>query len=314
LRSAAIDVGTNSVQLCVGELESDGNVRILLDSTVNARLGKGFAETSELQSDAMDRGVEAIRECLDAARTLNVENTRVVGTSAVRESSNGGVFIDRVYRELGVRIEKLGSRDEGRLAYNAIALDTKLGSFDGSQAILDIGGGSTELILGVGPKLTSITSLRIGATRLTDRYLKGNDVNICRLVDAAVATEWQMRRVVTHVEIDRMVGVGGSVVNLARVWKAVPVSQTDEVHGVNMSFCNVRQVLDLLYSKTSEERRQVIGLEPERVDSVLAGAIILERSMAILEREEMIISTRGLRHGVLYEMLGIKTQPQRVGA
>jgi exopolyphosphatase/guanosine-5'-triphosphate,3'-diphosphate pyrophosphatase len=310
LKAAAIDVGTSSIKLCVGEFVPGKGVEILFDSTINARLGEGFAAKHELQPAAIDRAVAALGRLLDAARQLNVDAIRVVGTSAVRDAVNRDILIDRAHSELQADLEVLEGRDEGRLSYTAIALDSVLGEYGGRQAIVDVGGGSTEFIYGNGAQVDSITSVRAGATRLTDRYLQADRPTICEIVDAAVMADHLLQPAVADLNGGRLVGVGGSAVNLCRVHCRVPVDRTDQIHAAKMTYSDIRKVIDLLLARTPDERKELVGLEPERTKTILAGAVILDRILAACGTEEMVVSTRGLRHGLLYEMLANGVLPR----
>lgn len=298
---AAIDVGTNSVQLVVGKRGADG-IEILLDATVNARLGEGVDAAKRLNPTAMERAVDAIRNHVGKARELGAEQIRLFGTSAVREAENRDELISRVRDETDVTIEPLGVLDECRYSYFSVALDDLLKTSEDQQVVVDVGGGSTEIVYGVGASMGPAMSARIGAVRLTERFLK-DPSSVCRLVDAAALTEKLIRTTATQLEVDRLVAIGGSAVNLARIWREVPVEETDLVHGLTMSYRDLRKVIDELYTLSSEERKKLVGLEPERADFILAGALIIDRVMACFDMQEFVVSARGLRHGALYEML-----------
>ena len=303
MRVAAIDVGTNSVLLCIGEKAHDGCTRILLETGRNSRLGKGSSQDNELQPEAMDRTFNAIGECLDEARVIGAEKVRLVGTSALREATNRGVFIDRIRSELGVDLEPIPEQEEGRLSYLAVSRDPDIGGYTGRQVIVDVGGGSTETIFGEDDNLLSISSVKAGAVRCTDKFFKENDLSIHRLIDVVSAVDQLLNGIEKLSDVTRFVGVGGSAVNLARVFYETAIEDTVKVHGHRISCRDLRKLMDLFMSLPADQRRQLKGLEPERADIILTGAIILYRALAWLGIEEMTVSTRGLRHGLLYEML-----------
>ena len=303
MRAAAIDVGTNSVKSCVGEKDGDGNVRILDEASDNPRLGEGFAETHELQSEAIDRAVKAIGRQVQLARHFNADLIRVVGTSAARDAVNRDVLIERIRHETGIDFETASEYDEARLSYLAVALDPKLGVFGGNQLVVDVGGGSTEFIYGSGAEMDFTISVRAGAVRLTEKFLKGDRQTICQLVDAGTMAEHLIRGVARKAGIERLVGVGGSIINIARVCRGVSPDKTDQVHGIEMSYTEIRGVMNTLLTRSIAERRDLVGLEPERADIILGGAVIIDRILALFEMEHMVVCTRGLRHGLLNEML-----------
>ncbi len=302
--AAGIDVGTNSVKIAVGKIEPDGAITILHDSSVNVRLGAGSDATKRLQPEGQERAIEALRVQLATAREMDVEAVRLVGTSAIRDAENRDEFVARVKSELGVELEPISEQDEARLAYQSVTLDPKLRHYDGDQLVVDIGGGSTEMIFGRGGKTTLRESLKIGAVRLTERFLKPEKGPISQLDEAAAFAEEMIAELCIGMSVGRVVGVGGSVVNLARMMMEVSVDHTEEVHTVPMSYRDIRQLMHMLCALSPEERKKLIGLEPERADIILGGTVILERLLALLGAESIVVSTRGLRHAVLYELLG----------
>lgn len=305
LRAAAVDVGTNSIKIAVAELDGAGGIRVLADSSEIARLGEGVDKTGSLNPEAQDRALAAIARLLHTTEELGAEHCRIVATSAVRDAENRAEFAGRVKVSLGIDLEVLGEEEEGRLSYSAVALDPVLRSNSSELAVVDIGGGSTEVTFGTGSRVTFSRSARIGAVRLTERVIESDPPNAAEIADAALMAAEEIRCIVGERRSKRVAGVGGTAVNLARILKGVGRERTSEVHGVSISPSEFHDLLDLLSRMTCESRKGLIGLDPARADIIVAGAIILDRVMAHLEAEELTVSTRGLRYGVLYEILGI---------
>ncbi len=303
MKAAAIDIGTNSVQIAIGEKTAEGRIILLDDATTNPRLGEGFEPDRSLKPEAIDRALSAAEGFIKSARDMGVGAFRIAGTSAIRDASNQADFLEEASRRLGEKIIVLSEADEAKLSYLSIALDPEIGGWEDEQAVVDVGGGSTEITFGKGKEIIMSSSVPIGAVRLTERFLKGNPPDVCQLVDAGAGAERLLRRIINNLNAQRVVGVGGSIVNIARIWAEVPVERTMEIHNLKMSFRDLRKVIDVLSRLTSEERRKLIGLEPERADIILAGAVIIDRVLAMFESEEIIVSARGLRHGILYELL-----------
>ncbi|HEY3298337.1 MAG TPA: hypothetical protein VGK34_06740 [Armatimonadota bacterium] len=301
--AAAIDVGTNSIKSCIGERDAGGSIRVLKEMSAIARLGEGFDAAHKLQTAAIDRAVKAIGKQVQVARDLGADRIRLVGTSAVRDATNRDVLIDQVEREFGVKLETASEYDEARLSYSAVALDPVLGGYSGHQLVVDIGGGSTEFIYGEDSHMGFTMSVRAGAVRLTEKFLNGEKQTADQIVDAGIGAENLIRDVARKAKVDRLVGVGGSIINMARIQQGVTPEKTDRVHGLRMSHRDIGNVMNLLVLHTVEERRRIVGLEPERADTILGGAVILDRILALCEIEEIIVSIRGLRHGLLNEML-----------
>lgn len=302
MKAAAIDVGTNSVQTCVGE-QTDGGVGSVFENTTNTRLGEGIGTSRRLIPAAMGRTLAAIKADMEMIHSIGVDYVRIVGTSAVRDAENSSEFIQLVREAVGIDIEPLSGQDEARLSYNAIAKDTVLSSFPGSQVVVDVGGGSTELIQGTGDNMGFIVSVKAGAVRFTEKYLTGDPPMHSQLIDAEVMSERLLAKVARKFQVQRCIGVGGSAVNLARVLRSFPPERTAQIHGLPFHVEELRSFIERFLAMPSEERRKTIGLEPERADVILAGAVILERAVTLFGVDELVVSARGLRHGIVYELL-----------
>lgn len=303
--AAVIDIGTNSVKLYIAQRAADGTTEELVHITTNTRLGEGVDSTRVISDEAAARTVEAIADNVRIAEETGATDLRIVGTSALRDAANQEAFTDHIQRELGASLEVLSEEDECRYSYLAVALDPLLGSFKGTQVVADVGGGSSELVFGRGTNLIGGRSVKIGAVRLTERYLTDNPPTKKGLRDAAIeAVSLLSEAVITH-EISRVVGVGGSAVNLARMLKEVDANTIEGVHATSITQSDMQRMVSALAGATLEDRYEITGLEPERADIILGGAIILSAVMTVTSAPELIVSTRGLRHGILYEMLGI---------
>jgi exopolyphosphatase/guanosine-5'-triphosphate,3'-diphosphate pyrophosphatase len=303
LRAGVIDVGTNSVKMIIGEMGEGGDLRILVDLMQFARLGEGLNATGELRPEAQDRTRAVIGEFMEIARRHQVDKIRLVGTSALREAINRAEFLSRVRREFEADLEVITEEDEARFSYSAVALDPSFREFHDELCVVDIGGGSTELIFGERGKVTFGQSLRLGAVRLTEQILKSDPPNREEVAKAEKAAEAGVRLAAERRTARRVAGVGGTVVNLARMWKGVPSGKTGEVHGVPITSSDCRQALDRLSSLSVAQRKTLVGLDPDRADIILAGAIVLEQILSVLRTEQLLVSIRGLRHGVLCELL-----------
>jgi exopolyphosphatase/guanosine-5'-triphosphate,3'-diphosphate pyrophosphatase len=291
--------------MIIGEMGEGGDPRILVDLIRFARLGEGGSATGKLSQKAEERTLAAIGELLELANRHQVDKLRLVGTSALREASNRAEFLSRVRREFGVDLEVLTEEDEARFSYSAVALDPSFRKFQAQLCVVDIGGGSTELIFRERGKVTFWQSLRLGAVGLTEQVLRSDPPGRAELEEAGRKAEEMLHEAIAGRRASWLTGVGGTVVSLARMWKGVPSAKTGEVHGVPMTPSDCRQVLDRLSSLSVAQRKTLVGLDPDRADIILAGAIILEQILSVLRAEQLLVSIRGLRHGVLYELLEI---------
>jgi exopolyphosphatase / guanosine-5'-triphosphate,3'-diphosphate pyrophosphatase len=302
-RAAVIDVGTNSVKVIIGERDEKGAVRILMDSVRFPRLGQGLNATGKLSQKAEERTLAAIRELLEIAQQHQAEKIRLVGTSALREARNREELLLQVHREFGMDLEVLSGQDEARLSYEAVARDASLEGCGNELCVVDIGGGSTELIFGQGTQMSFCRSLRLGAVKLTEQVLRTDPPDGREIGEASRMAEEAIQDAVAGRGANRVVGVGGTVVNLARIRKGMSSRETEKVHGMRMTPSDCRKLLDRLSGLGIVERGKLVGLDPERADIILAGSIILDRLLSVLGAEELLVSRWGLRYGRLLELL-----------
>jgi exopolyphosphatase/guanosine-5'-triphosphate,3'-diphosphate pyrophosphatase len=191
---------------------------------------------------------------------------------------------------------------EAELAYNGNLYDRRLPASDGERVVLDIGGGSTEVVRGLGETIRSRVSYKLGAVRLTELYLKNDPPGVSEYaaVDAAIEQELAMVEPVAASSL--VLGSGGTLYNLASVARAAGMIGSGELHGTVLPHTRVTELVELFRSLPVKFRRRVPGLEPERADVILAGAMILHQLMALLGSPSVIVTANGVRHGCIYAM------------
>lgn len=301
--AAAIDVGTNTIKLIVGQKVGSNPTTILYESVITPRLGEGIDASGEISERGCERVIQAINRLLVDARSYGAEVIRMVATSAVRDARNQSAVVARIEGECGEAIDVLSEQDEARFSYEAVALDPIVGIDTGAQLVVDVGGGSTELAFGEGKIMRYGVSVRTGAVRLSERWLASDPPTVREMNDAAADAEASLRNAVGTRHASRIVGVGGSAAGIGRIIHGVAPKETTRVHGAVVNRKQLISEINHLCSIPLRERRNVFGLEPERADIILGGAIVLDRILDIFALNAMIISTRGLRHGVLYDLL-----------
>ncbi|HZR80936.1 MAG TPA: Ppx/GppA family phosphatase [Candidatus Binatia bacterium] len=302
-RYAVIDVGTNSVKFHIGEKHADGTWTTVVDRADVTRLGEGLdASGGAFTPDAIERTVAAISGMASEAQRAGAAAVAAVGTMGVRTARNSGDFIEAVARRSGVRIEIISGVEEARLAYLAVKAGLGLGM--GSIIIFDTGGGSSQFTFGRGPAVTEQFSLNVGAVRFAERYgLTGvvSPTDLQRAIDAIGA---ELSRLDDAPAPDALVGMGGAVTNLTAVMKQLRVYDPEAVQGAVLTVREVDRQIELYRAHSTEERRRIVGLQPKRAEVVLAGACIVRTVMAKLRKDELTVSDRGLRHGLLIERFG----------
>ncbi len=299
---AAFDIGTNSVKLLVADL-NDG-VSVLHEETVVTRLGAGMLPNNpRLWESPMHRTIEAVSSMVRTARNFGVGNRiTTVGTAALREAVNSNEFVDRLKQTCGLDVRIISGQEEARLSFMAVRLDPLWRSRPVLR-VIDIGGGSTEIITGTvnEGKEPHRTSIPLGAVRLTERFLKADPPAVKELAAATAAVQTAFDGVVLPDGAGTdLVGVGGTVTNLAAITQG-RFCAPEELHGCALSLEQIEAVMSRLVACTLEERKQVPGLDPRRADIIIAGAILLNHTLGCTGSATIEVSTRGLRWGVLYD-------------
>jgi exopolyphosphatase/guanosine-5'-triphosphate,3'-diphosphate pyrophosphatase len=295
-RLAAIDIGTNSTKMTVADVDERGQVSVLSEVSDVTRLGEGVDQSKRLNDDAIRRTLDAIMRFAEQARQQGASTVLAAGTSALRDASNGPEFIAQAKAHAGVDIEVITGNREAELAYAAVRSDPSLAlSADAPLLVFDIGGGSTELILGDAKGVGQHKSLDIGAVRLTERFLKSDPPTQDEVDQAAHYAEELLRTFAAPETRPVVAGIGGTTVNIASVTQ----DGKGEVHGATLAASEVRSALERFRNVPLAERRQIPGLEPKRADVIIAGALILSRLLARFNADHLVVSIRGLRYGLL---------------
>ena len=300
----AIDVGTNSIHLIVVELDPNyGTARTLLKTREMVRLGAGDAlARGYLGKKAVARGVAAIARFAEAARAAGASDLRAVATSAVREASNRDEFVAAVRAASGVTLEILNDVDEARLIHLGVSRGFPLGGR--LACIFDIGGGSTEFIIGDAARSYYLHSLRLGSLRLFERYLAHGATAGYDALDAHVRAE--VASVATTLDeygFDVLVGTSGTLMGLAALDAADAGRVLQRVHGYVLHLDRLRALQRKMLRLTPAERRRLPGMNPRRSDIIVAGTAIAIALAEALGREEIVVSERALREGLVVDYL-----------
>jgi exopolyphosphatase/guanosine-5'-triphosphate,3'-diphosphate pyrophosphatase len=298
-RYAVIDIGTNSVKFNISERRDDGTWLTIVDRAEITRLGEGLEKTGDIGSDAMERTVSAICAMVEEARKTDVAKIAAVGTMGMRTARNSQQFIDAVEQRCGVKIEVISGDEEGRLAY--IAVKSGLGLAEGSLAIFDTGGGSSQFTFGHGAVVQERFSVNVGAVRYTEKYGLPGVVSSDQLQSALSAIAADLARLDGRASPDALVGMGGAITNIAAVKHSLAKYDPNVIQGSVIDRTEVVRQIELYRSKSLDDRRTIIGLQPKRADVILAGVCIVKTVMDKLQKDTLSVSDRGLRHGLLID-------------
>ena len=303
MRVGVLDIGSNSVLLLVGE-RTDAGWRVVTDQTRVTRLGEGFGAARLLQPEAIERTLRAVDEYLAQCRALRVERVVAVATAVVREAVNPDAILQPLRERLpdDAVLRVLSEADEARLSYLSVALDETLGVGAAQLAVLDIGGGSVEVALGQGAQVQAWQSFPVGAGRVREAYMPSDPPSPREVLAATRALDEAFAPLRELPQPDRVVSIGGTGVNLATLALGLTAFDPAPVHGVWFGDETPAALLERLLRLSDTERCALPGIEPDRAPLLHVGALILERALFALRREEVQISTRGLRYGILYEL------------
>jgi exopolyphosphatase/guanosine-5'-triphosphate,3'-diphosphate pyrophosphatase len=273
-----------------------------VDRAEITRLGEGLEKTGEISSDAMERTVAAIAAMAAEAKANGAADLAAVGTMGMRTARNSQQFIDAVQQRCGVPIEVIPGQEEGRLAY--LAVKSGLGLAEGSLAIFDTGGGSTQFTFGRGVKVEEQFSLNVGAVRFTEKFGLGGVVSPEQLRAALDAISAEFTRIDNRPTPDALVGMGGAITNIAAVKHGLAKYDPNVIQGSVLERAEIERQIELYRSQPLEERRKIVGLQPKRADVILAGACIVKTVIDKLAKDRLSVSDRGLRHGLLIDRFG----------
>jgi exopolyphosphatase / guanosine-5'-triphosphate,3'-diphosphate pyrophosphatase len=302
-RLAAIDVGSNTIRLTVVEVEKDGTYRILDEEREVVRLGHAVDRTGRLADEAVEHALATIGKMKAIADGFEVAEVRAVATSAVREAANGRAFVREVFRQHKVRIDVISGDEEAQLAFRSASRHFDLEGR--SSAVVDIGGGSLEVILAAGTIIDQIHSLRLGAVRLTERFVRSDPIRKKHWRMLQEEIDGQLRdgigRLPHRAEI--MVGSGGTFTALAHMAKWQREGRHGSVQGYMLTPAELVHLLDRLREAPLEERRQIQGLSADRADIIVAGAAVIARLVRRLGTQQILVNERGIRDGLILSMI-----------
>jgi exopolyphosphatase/guanosine-5'-triphosphate,3'-diphosphate pyrophosphatase len=301
---AFIDMGTNSVRIMLARFDGGRSHTELSRQKEMIRLGEGEFDDNRIKPEAMERAVAVCRNFVGMAKTFGADEIVAVATSATRDASNQKEFLELLKNEAGIEMNVVSGKEEARLIYLGVSRADRI---DGPTLFIDIGGGSTEIIIGDGREYSYLDSMRLGVIRLSMKFIE--DVHapvtpkryemICEHVKNASIRPVQTIR---SFRIKDAYGSSGTAQSLAEIARQV-IHKGDEGRKSLLKLKDLKQISKLLCSLPLKERRNVPGMNPRRADIIVAGAAILETIMSQAGINELRISSRELRDGLLIDYL-----------
>jgi len=310
VRLAAIDVGSNSVHLVVADVSADGRVEVVDRVKEMVRLGRRTFTTGRLPRAAMDLAVGAVKTFARLARARRVVRVRAVATSAVREARNGLTFVRRLRRETGLPVKIITGAEEARLIFRAA--QHALGLHGGPHLLLDLGGGSVELVLVHEGRPLWLRSLPLGAARLTERFLAGDSPTARQVERLEKHLKRELGPLLTsarHAGVARVIGTSGTVNTLVAMAAGARGQDPARLHGAHATAREVTRVRRRVLALPAGRRAELPGMDAKRVDLMPAAAVLVDLVLARTGAPQLMACAWALREGVLLDLAGVRRDP-----
>lgn len=307
---AAIDIGTNSIHMVVVRIDPKLPAFTIIGKEKDTvRLGNCNPRTGELTPEAINRAIATLQRCKEMAASLNAENIVAVATSAVREAPNGQAFLHQVYTELGLSVNLISGQEEARRIYLGVLSAMEFNNHP--HIIIDIGGGSTELILGDRHNPRSLSSTKIGAVRLTKEFVTTDPISQSEFLYLQAYVRGMLERAVEDIQANlklseqpRLVGTSGTIETLAKMHAYENLGMLpNPLTGYEVSRQDLEKMLKGLAAMSLAERSTLPEMSERRSEIIVAGAIILLEAMKLLGMESLIICGQSLREGLIVDWM-----------
>jgi exopolyphosphatase/guanosine-5'-triphosphate,3'-diphosphate pyrophosphatase len=313
IRVSAIDIGSNSIRQTIADVSPTGAIRVVDELKAAPRLGAGLDKRGRLSEIAVQGALAALTRMATLSNQLGVKRTDVVATSAVRDAENGEQFLQLVRGETGLKVRVLNGEEEARLAFRSALAHFDLAA--GRAVVMDIGGGSLELTLSADGLVERVISLPFGAIRMTEQYLnEGQKKKALRKLRKHVRAELREHLSARHWHAARIICSGGTFTSLAAIHLARSgMESAKTVHGTVIPRVDLEHIVDLLHNMSPEERQSVPGLNPARSDIIVGGLAVAAEVAARVEARELVVSSYGIREGLLLESAQVIPFPADAG-
>ena len=303
-RVAVIDVGTNSARLLVADVDGGRVSPVERRSTVT-RLGRGVDLSGRLSAEAIEDACAAIGEYVAVLRELGAEEVETIATSAVRDAENGSAFVAELRERFALSARVLDGEEEARLTYLGATAEQPP---EEPTLVIDIGGGSTELIVGGGADTSFHTSLQAGVVRHTERHIASDPPTALELEALAADVRGLIESALEPgVEARAGIAVAGTPTSLAAVEMELEPYDPARVHGHELSLPSIQRMLSLLASSSLAERVTIPGMHPDRAPTIVAGVVILVEAMRAFGLEEITVSEHDILYGAAIAIAASRT-------
>ncbi len=296
-RVAVVDIGSNSTRLLVAEVE-DGRVAEVERQSRVTKLGRGVDLSGQLSAEAIEAACKAIADYVEICREANVERVESIATSAVRDASNGSAFVAELRERFALSARVLDGEEEARLTYAGATAERPPSE---PTLVVDIGGGSTELIVGTGAEIAFHASLQAGVVRHSERHVASDPPTTEELEGLAA----DVRAMIENATADQAgaqanvgIGVAGTPTSLASVELGLEPYDPRQVHGHTLTLASIQRLLSQLASAPLSKRVEITGMHPDRAPTIIAGVVILVETMRAFGLERIEVSEHDILYGV----------------
>ncbi|HDI51379.1 hypothetical protein DRQ15_06375 [candidate division KSB1 bacterium] len=302
-RFAAIDIGTNTILLLIAEVSPEGYLYDIYQEQAIPRLGRGINDTGKISPQAAAQAIRILESYKQKCAECGVNRIFIVGTAALRTAKNAQQLLEQITSRLGLEIEIIPGEQEARFAFWGALSNKK--NLPGQILVVDIGGGSTELIWGKAEEFENAISLKFGSVWLTERFIRSDPVTDDEVseLEAYVATQLRCYRSQLPHQVDVIVGTAGTVTTLAAMAQKLITYDPHRIDGFELTSTELLNQISEIKKRTLIERLRLPALEPNRADVILAGALILHQILKTWNKKSLLVSDRGLRFGVIIHKL-----------
>jgi exopolyphosphatase / guanosine-5'-triphosphate,3'-diphosphate pyrophosphatase len=304
-RVAAVDCGTNSIRLLIADIDTERSVLTDIAREMRiVRLGEGVDRTGRLSPAALDRTIGALREYAGLIARASPAGVRMVATSATRDAENAQEFVDRVKDVLGVAPEVVTGDEEARLSFTGATRE--LTDTPAPYLVTDIGGGSTEFVLGGPEGVSGGRSVDIGCVRMTERHLHSDPPTDAEIAAATADIDSALEVVAASIPAERastLVGLAGSVTTVAGIALGLASYDSERIHHSRVSAARVHEIATELLAQTRAQRAAIGVMHPGRVDVIGGGALVLDRIMTRFGFPDVLVSEHDILDGIAWSLV-----------
>lgn len=306
---ASIDIGTNTFRLLIARVSYDPRknnytIEDIFSERTITRLGDSIHDNGRLKNEAMDRGIQCLRKFSRTISKHNVYKTAAIATSALRDAKNGEQFLIRAMRESGLEIKIISGNEEAKITASGMMIDMAMPD---SALMLDIGGGSTELIFVKNQRPLSVKSLNLGVVYLAGKYMKNDPPPHSHLQQMEQEVHQKIKPAVQSFKPllskdSAFIGTAGTITTLAATVQNLKSFDHARIHNFQLTINNVRNIYSSISNVSSMDRAKLMPYEPSRLDIIVPGTLILLKLMKAFDFKTIKVSNHGLREGNLIEL------------